>query len=103
VLGVMAWIMPLSVAFSTFGALNGSLFSAGRLVYVASRYNQKFSLKRDILYLNHEKEKYMFLIFWYFSSYGKQRLILRSYTVYDVQALLVQLGHCEKQILIVVN
>jgi amino acid transporter len=74
VLGVMAWIMPLSVAFSTFGALNGSLFSAGRLVYVASRYNQKFSLKREILYLNYEKEKYMFLFFCYCHRMGKQRL-----------------------------
>ena len=33
----MAWLMPLSVAFSTFGAANGTIFAAGRLCYVASR------------------------------------------------------------------
>ena len=36
-LGPMAWLMPLSVAFSTFGAANGTIFAAGRLCYVASR------------------------------------------------------------------
>jgi L-type amino acid transporter 9 len=33
----MAWLMPLSVAISTFGAANGTIFAAGRLCYVASR------------------------------------------------------------------
>merc|ERR1712123_113486 len=33
----MAWLMPLSVAFSTFVAANGTIFAAGRLCYVASR------------------------------------------------------------------
>jgi len=37
ILGPMAWLMPLSVAFSTFGAANGTIFAAGRLCYVASR------------------------------------------------------------------
>ena len=37
ILGVMAWLMPLSVACSTFGAANGTIFAAGRLCYVASR------------------------------------------------------------------
>ena len=33
----MAWLMPLSVAISTFGSANGTIFAAGRLCYVASR------------------------------------------------------------------
>ncbi|XP_063242895.1 b(0,+)-type amino acid transporter 1 isoform X2 [Bacillus rossius redtenbacheri] len=36
-LGVMAWLMPLSVTVSTFGSANGTLFAAGRLCYAASR------------------------------------------------------------------
>ncbi|KAK3608058.1 hypothetical protein CHS0354_031046 [Potamilus streckersoni] len=37
VLGVAAFIIPISVAFSTFGAVNGSCFTGGRIMYVASR------------------------------------------------------------------
>ncbi|KAK9874615.1 hypothetical protein WA026_005445 [Henosepilachna vigintioctopunctata] len=37
VLGIMAWLMPLSVTISTFGAANGTLFAAGRLCFAASR------------------------------------------------------------------
>lgn len=37
ILGKMAWLMPLSVAISTFGSANGTIFAAGRLCYVASR------------------------------------------------------------------
>jgi len=37
ILGPMAWLMPLSVAISTFGSANGTIFAAGRLCYVASR------------------------------------------------------------------
>ena len=36
-LGVFSWLMPLSVAISTFGSANGTIFAAGRLCYVASR------------------------------------------------------------------
>ncbi|CAB3384908.1 Hypothetical predicted protein [Cloeon dipterum] len=36
-LGVMAWLIPLSVAISTFGSANGTLFAAGRLCFAASR------------------------------------------------------------------
>ena len=32
-LGMFAWIMPLSVAISTFGSANGTIFAAGRFVY----------------------------------------------------------------------
>ncbi|XP_069113110.1 b(0,+)-type amino acid transporter 1-like [Argopecten irradians] len=37
ILGGAAILMPLSVLFSTFGAANGTLFSGGRVVYVAGR------------------------------------------------------------------
>ncbi|XP_012349072.1 b(0,+)-type amino acid transporter 1 isoform X2 [Apis florea] len=37
ILGVMAWLMPFSVAISTFGSANGTLFAAGRLCFAASR------------------------------------------------------------------
>ncbi|XP_054710188.1 b(0,+)-type amino acid transporter 1-like [Uloborus diversus] len=37
VLGVLAFVMPISVALSSFGAGNGSCFTGGRLCYVAAR------------------------------------------------------------------
>uniref|UniRef100_A0A1B6DUD2 b(0,+)-type amino acid transporter 1 n=1 Tax=Clastoptera arizonana TaxID=38151 RepID=A0A1B6DUD2_9HEMI len=37
VLGMMAWLIPLSVTISTFGSANGTLFAAGRLCFAASR------------------------------------------------------------------
>ncbi|OWA52069.1 b(0,+)-type amino acid transporter 1 [Hypsibius exemplaris] len=37
VLGVMSWIMPASVACSTFGAANGSTFGNARVAFVAAR------------------------------------------------------------------
>ncbi|XP_016951970.1 b(0,+)-type amino acid transporter 1 isoform X3 [Drosophila biarmipes] len=37
ILGVLAWLMPLSVTISTFGSANGTLFAAGRLCFAASR------------------------------------------------------------------
>ncbi|XP_071824234.1 b(0,+)-type amino acid transporter 1-like isoform X2 [Apostichopus japonicus] len=36
-LGPVAWIIPVFVCCSTFGAANGTLFTAGRLAYVAGR------------------------------------------------------------------
>ncbi|EDO41148.1 predicted protein [Nematostella vectensis] len=35
--GVMAWTIPILVAFSTFGSANGNFFSGGRLAYAAAR------------------------------------------------------------------
>jgi L-type amino acid transporter 9 len=36
-LGSWSWVIPLCVSFSCFGSLNGTIFTAGRVVYAASR------------------------------------------------------------------
>lgn len=45
ILGVMAWLMPLSVTISTFGSANGTLFAAGR--YIFFRYTKNGMMEKS--------------------------------------------------------
>ncbi|XP_074646049.1 b(0,+)-type amino acid transporter 1-like isoform X2 [Tubulanus polymorphus] len=52
VLGSFVWVIPLSVAMSTFGACNGSIFCRARLIFAAARKGHLM----DILSMVHVKQ-----------------------------------------------
>uniref|UniRef100_A0A8C7RC06 b(0,+)-type amino acid transporter 1 n=1 Tax=Oncorhynchus mykiss TaxID=8022 RepID=A0A8C7RC06_ONCMY len=73
VLYPLSWVVPVFVVFSTFGAANGTCFTAGRLTYVAGREGHMvkilsyISLKRltpsPALIFN-------FTLLWFFAQWG---------------------------------
>uniref|UniRef100_H3AUZ7 b(0,+)-type amino acid transporter 1 n=1 Tax=Latimeria chalumnae TaxID=7897 RepID=H3AUZ7_LATCH len=101
VLYSFSWIIPVFVAFSTFGAANGSCFTAGRITYVAGReghmvkilsyisverltpapalvFNAVFHL---LLYVLLHDSLHMVSVFWVYGAGSFISLVLNRFTV----------------------